>query len=486
MNRYKSFLLLSLWVLCCQPIARADSHGENLDAIILGFSNKDPALQYEARRALASYVAGGTAPDKKNGAEKVTQELLAYLKGNNVDPEAKKYIIRDLSRVGTGTAVDPLSKIMGGKDARLAESARQALEQIDDPKATAAIKTAIKTAKDNATRQIYLRTLANRRDPGTLGFFINGLQSDDTVLAFASVYALTKLNRTQATEALEKSYLSSPAAELKHEMESSLVTLDKTSEKTLLKIHESGLKSATRQAALVRLVSEGRAVANSLLKAAIMGSDADLRASAIRLALSHGKQSLVKNHADHFSSDDWRIVLGGLQAFEGKGAEDLAIKALEEGDAGIQAEALRALGAYGSNQSIDRIIQHFSGRDKELKQAASHALARMTGTALNNRLNQMLNSDSSEEAAIAIEALAYRSLPNSKNRLFRFVNGDDSGLAREALKTLSVTADEEDLYRLLFLSRRSDDALNKLITGMLKKVVPEIGSLELQAKVKAL
>ena len=77
-------------------------------------------------------------------------------------------------------------------------------------------------------------------------------------------------------------------------------------------------------------------------------------------------------------------------------------------------------------------------------------------------------------------------MPNAKCRLFKFINGEDLKLAREALKTLSTTADEEDLYKLLFLARRSEEPLKNTITGMLKKVASDIWSLELKAKVAAL
>jgi hypothetical protein len=88
--------------------------------------------------------------------------------------------------------------------------------------------------------------------------------------------------------------------------------------------------------------------------------------------------------------------------------------------------------------------------------------------------------------ALGIQLLAYREMPNAKGRLFKFINGEDLKLAREALKTLSTTADEEDLYKLLFLARRSEEPWKNTITGMLKKVASDIGSLELKAKVAAL
>ena len=49
-----------------------------------------------------------------------------------------------------------------------------------------------------------------------------------------------------------------------------------------------------------------------------------------------------------------------------------------------------------------------------------------------------------------------------------------------------LVADEEDLYKLYIALRRGSPEKQKMVTGLLKKVVTEVGSLEFQAKVKAL
>lgn len=487
MKRYTPCLFTALLALGIQGTSWSNHHGDKLDGIIQRFSTDDTAAQYEARRELASYVADATAPSQAGGAEKVTRELLAFLADRNVNYEARKYIIRDLALVGTGTAVAPLSKIMLGKDSLLAEDARQALEQIPDKRATDAVKKAIASEKNDATRQSYIRTLANRRDPGTFDYFAKGLSSRDSILALESVYALTKMGDAKSSAALEKAYNAGRSRKIRPELERSVVSRDSTSAGTLLKIARSGVSSANRQAALTLLVESEHSETDELLSSAIAGSDARLRATALRLALENGKQALVQNHAANFSSNDWRIVLGALRAFNPAVAENLALQALEHSETGIKAEGLRALGMYGSKRSIDTLLEHFSGRDRELQQAAIYAIERMPVNALNNRVNQLLNSESADEIELGLKLCAHRGLNNAKNRLFKVINGEDMALARVALQTLSVTANEEDLYRLLFLTRRSkNEALSNMINGMLKKVAADIGSLELKAKVAAL
>ena len=208
------------------------------------------------------------------------------------------------------------------------------------------------------------------------------------------------------------------------DLERALASLADTADGVLIQIQETGLSSANRQAALTRLVESGHGQSVKLLRSSLSGSDSDLRTTALHLALNHGKENLVRLERENYSADDWRVVLGGLSAFSGREAEDLALEAAETGNREIRIQAIRALAEFGKGRSIDLVLRHFAGRDQGMKQAAIHALERMQSPAMNGRLQQMLNSDSESEASTAIEALIYRDLPNAKNRLFRFVNGE--------------------------------------------------------------
>ena len=479
-----SFLILTIGV---SSPSWSNPYTEDLLEIVRGFSEEDPEIQYQARARLAAFVARQTAPGQREGAEKTTQGLLDCLQDPSVSDEAKKYILRQLGRVATATAVMPLSRIMSGGNALQAELARQALEQIPGPEASDALKRAIRQSAEDGARQTYMRSLANRKDPDALSYFSKGLEGEDSLLAIESIHALAKLGTSEAARALQRAYRSQPAPELRLDLERALVSLAETAEAVLIQIQESGLSSANRQAALTRLVESGHGQSVKLLRSSLSGSDPGLRTTALHLALIHGKQNLAREERGNFSADDWRVILGGLSAFSGREAEDLALEAAETGNREIQVEAIRALAAVGSGRSIDLVLRHFAGRDQGMKQAAIHALERMQSPAWNGRLQKMLNSDSESDAATAIEALIYRDMPNAKNRLFRIVNGENANLARQALRTLANITDEEDLYRLYFLAKRTDNEdLGKMITGMLKRVTPEVGSLELQAKVSEL
>ena len=486
MKRTNRFFLLLLLTLGIQAPAWSMHHSYRLSDIIDRFEHSDPAVQYEARRELAAYVAHGTAPTQKGGAEKVTEELLDFLTDREVSDEAKKYIIRDLARVGTDDAAERLYRIMMGRDELLAEEARQALEQIPGSKASDYLERAIDRARDRAKRQTYIRALANRRDTSKLAYFTDGLSSRDGVLAQESVYALERMGTARAGHALQDAYNRRPSRAILLDLERAVVAQVVTDDSTLLKIATNGVSSANRQAALARLVESGHGNSNTLLESAISGSDHRLRATAIRLALENGKSSLVESQAQNFTSNDWLIVLGELDAFDRVVAENLAVQALKHIDLNVRATGLRALGTYGSAKTANLLFQYFNDRDKELQQAAAYAIARSTGAYMRGRINRLLNSESEMENVLGIQVLAHRNQDNGITKLLSFVNGDNPTLMREALRTLSTIADEEVLYRLFFTLRRASPEKQQMVVGMLKKVAPQIGSLELQAKVEAL
>lgn len=486
MKHFFSYLLLALVVGALSPNSYADNPVMALDDIIEGFSNDDPALQYESRLELLKYVSTGTAPDQKDGAEKVTAALLPYLKSFSTPTEAKKYIIRDLARVGTASAVSTLSRIMRRGNDRLAEEARQAMEQIGDPKATAEIERAIRSTSNKEERQNLIRTLANRKDPAMLDYFIEGLNSKDEVLARESIYGLAKFGNAEADNALETAYNENEGSTLKLELEQAVVAAAGTNESTLVNIQKSGA-SANRQAALTRLVEAENPDSTNLLKLSLLDSDPHVRATAIRLALANGKESLVSSILTEFSRDDWKILLGRLDVFEDRIAESLCFQAIETDYPDVQATGLRALGTYGTGKTVDLLIGFFMGKDKVMKQAATYAIERFPNRQLDFRINRMFSSEIKEDILLGIELAAHRASPTAKNRLFRYMGGDDTDLFRASLKTLLTTADEEDLYRLMFIAKRSKDPeYQNTVYGLLKKLAPEVGSLELQTKVKAL
>ena len=129
-------------VLVSSTLSFAGEYRDRVIVISKIFRNSDPDVQYVARRDLEVLVSDATAPTRANGASKITDDLLYALVQNDIPVEAKKYILRQLARVGTSKAVSPLAQIVMGRDKHLAEEARAAIESIRGSKASNALKAA--------------------------------------------------------------------------------------------------------------------------------------------------------------------------------------------------------------------------------------------------------------------------------------------------------------------------------------------------------
>ena len=79
----------------------AAEYQDQVFEIAEAFSNSDPEAQYTARRNLEILVSQATAPSQLRGAAKITEDLLHALASDETPREAKKYILRQLARVGT-------------------------------------------------------------------------------------------------------------------------------------------------------------------------------------------------------------------------------------------------------------------------------------------------------------------------------------------------------------------------------------------------
>ena len=93
MNRFFRFYNCTFLWLVLPAVGWSMHHSPQLTGIFEKFNEEDPALQYEARRELAQYVADRTAPGVEGGAAKVTGQLLNFLSKEGIPREAKKYIV---------------------------------------------------------------------------------------------------------------------------------------------------------------------------------------------------------------------------------------------------------------------------------------------------------------------------------------------------------------------------------------------------------
>ncbi len=466
----------------------AGEYREEVLSIAKEFENSDPDAQYTARRNLEILVSAATAPEKSGGAAEITGDLLYALSQPESSREAKKYILRQLARVGTSKAVAPLAKLMMEEDALLAENARKAIESIKGNKAANALKKAYSKMDESGKKDI-IRSLAHRGESSSIGFLGKELNSDSDVVASVAAWALGEIGGAKALNTLKAAYGSGLSKGVAGVVERSLLSHSSIDADTIADIFESGSSISTRRAALRELIGRKDDRALEVLEAGLESDDLDMRSIAIESGLASGVddcQSLVLDRAIQMSGDDLAVLLAGLRNVRPETAETIGLQIFENGDEALQLNTLELLGEVGSVRSIGALLRTFDEGSRALKIKASLALAQLDSPALNDWLNDMLSSGVEKDVLLAQEVLAYRNVPGAKERLLEFVSHENADFSKGALKTLSVIADESDLDQLYSISRKSTGETERLIISLLKKLAPEFGSESLKSRVEAL
>ncbi len=194
--------------------------------------------------------------------------------------------MRQLARVGTSKAVSPLSKIMLGKDKRLAEDARAAIESIRGGKASNALKAAY-GKMDTEGKLDILKSLALR---GELPRFVLSPMSWKVVANQSRLPRLGLSGKLAivARYELRNAYSDARSGPVKQAIERSLLSNSSVDSNLLHEIFAEGSDAASRRAALRILINRRDRDIEDAIALGLKSEDADLRTIAIESALSSG------------------------------------------------------------------------------------------------------------------------------------------------------------------------------------------------------
>ncbi len=448
------------------------------------FSSSDPETQYTARRNLEILVSDASAPKEFRGSEKITEGLLFALDNDQTPREAKKYILRQLARVGTPEAVNPLVELMSGKDALLAENARKAIESISGSKARKALISVYPDLGEAGKLDI-LKSLAHRGEPGSVGFIVEQLEVGSDEIAAAAAWSLGRIGGSRSINSLSSAYSDDPSTKLAAAIEQALLSNDRVTTDSLYVIYRDGTSAAQKRAALRRLIDRQDRGVSDTIADGLASDDPDLRLIAIESALSSGNdayQSIVLDQVSEMDSEDLLAVLAGLVHVDADRAEEIAIEIFDNSDEPHQLLAIDVLGRVGSADSVGTLLRAFDEGSRAVKIKASLAIARIDTPAMDTWVQAMLNSVVEKDVLRGQELLTHRNVKGGKDRLIQHVKSGSPSQVRGALRTFSMIADTKDLDLLFEISRGSSAETKRLIESLLQKLGPVYGSVALNRK----
>jgi HEAT repeat protein len=160
-------------------------------------------------RSLVPVVVAAAAAQVVSAAPMTESAALAALAGNNLQEKARA--CQELVSVGTPAAVPALAALLDQEN--IADYARSALEGINDPSATAALRKALGTAKGRQLAGV-VNSLGVKRDQSAVPALQKLALDPQSGVAPEAIASLGLIANADAAKTLEK-ILAGSAADLK-------------------------------------------------------------------------------------------------------------------------------------------------------------------------------------------------------------------------------------------------------------------------------
>lgn len=462
-----------------------------VSAVTAKFESPSHDEQYQARIELNRLIDEATIPGKGDAAA-VTRTLCAVLQDAGTSQEAKKYLLRAMSRVATSDAVDALVPLLEGSDALLREEARQTLRSIPDAKAVAALENALRKTTDKREKIALAGSLAFQKSATSVPL-LAGLAADaDPETARAGISALAATGGDAAVAALNHILTENSLPDaLKPDAEKALLVASAGESGTANAIFQSTRSDSARLAAFIALTGGQPDKASlALIEQAVKSEHAGIRHEALKRAIELNLTSVVADLPTAIAAmpiDDRRVVLGAIRHLKSaEAAGKIALGLVNSGDPNERVAAINALGGIPTKAAFDAAMQALGDRSPAVNQAAAGVLAVSAFPEADGTLLAMLKGAAGPQQIAAIKAAAVRHLPGANEILIQIITSSDEAAAREATRTLYFTASIDDLRKLCETAAATqDEARRKSLVATCTRIANRIGSEEAKALLKA-
>jgi HEAT repeat protein len=412
-------------------------------------------------------------------AQSPEAKLLAVLKSNAARPE-KAEACRDLASVGTKEAVPPLAALLG--DEQLAHMARYGLENIPDPAAGEALRTALGHLKGRFLTGV-IASLGVRRDAQAVVPLTNLLGDADADVAAAAAMALGKIGTAPAVAALKPVLGKNPAAaeamlrcaEAMPDQAASLY--DAVRAAPVLAYQKM---AATRGAILARgaaglplLLEQLRSNDPASLKVAL-GAGRELPGVDVTQALAAeiGKFAPEKQSLMLQMLGDRRDVAAApaLLAIAGGGAPE------------VRVVAIRALSQMGCIAAVPLLGGLAASPDAEVAKAAFSALAGFPGHEADAAIIALLNRSDAKLRAIGAELIGRRRITGALAELLRLTADADAQVSMASFKVLGEVGGANEIQPLLAILQKTSapQAAEDALAAICSRQAQAVGAVVIQ------
>jgi len=424
-----------------------------------------PKYKFGQSREHLTRIANAVRDAKGVQRARLTRQLVAVLT-SNATPDAKRFVCRQLSIVGTAKEVPALAPLLLDKE--LSDIARYALERTPDEAALKAMRDALPKA-DPGQKIGIINSLGMRQDKAITETLVPLLSGNDVPIAIAAAGALGKIGGPKAVKALAGvrgragDKLKPVVADAYLLCADRLLADKKTAEAAA--IYQEMFKPTeakhVQMAALRGIVASGGEKTLPLLTELLTGNDAQMQAAALRFVREVSGPETTKaltGLLPKLPAATQAMLLDDLATRGDASALPAVMTAAKSNDEIIKKAAVKAAGKLGDASTLPLLTALASGGGPLADQARA-SLDTLPGTNVNDAMIGLAEQGNTNVRKEVIRSLGVRRVAKATPVLLKTATDADSGIRVESIKALELLADEKSAPAMVGLvAKAKDDA----------------------------
>ena len=430
----------------------------------LGQDLKDlPKYKFGQSREHLTRIANAVRDAKGAARTRLCTQLAAVL-GSNATPDAKRFVCRQLSIVGTAKEVPALTALLLDKE--LSDIARYALERIPDEAALKAMRDALPKAQPHEKIGI-INSLGMRQDKAVLPAILPLLKGKDVPIAIAAAGALGKIGGPEAVKALAE-VRGRADDKLKPVVSDAYLLcadrlLARKNNTQAAAIYQEMFKPTepkhVQMAALRGIVAAGGEKTLPLLTEILTGNDAGMQAAALRFVREVSGPETTKaltGLLPKLPPASQAMLLDDLATRGDASALPTVLAAAKSNDEAVKKAAVKAIGKLGDASTLPMLTALASGGGPLADQARA-GLDALPGANVNAAMIGLAEQGNTNVRKEVIRSLGARGVAKAVPVLLKAAGDADSGIRSESMKALEGLADEKSAPAVVNLVVKAKD-----------------------------
>ena len=400
-----------------------------------------------------------TAPLFAAAAESAgkTKQLIEVLQSPTADLHAKARACQQAGEFGTAEIIPVLAALLG--DEHLSTYARSGLENIPDPAAATALRSALGTLKGDRLMGV-VNSLGVLRDEKAVGALQQLASDPASGMVKPALLALGHIANPEAIGAIQKAARSGPAQFRKEAASACLLAAERqvaSGHSELAKAIYDDLRAAglpkPLQAAAVRgaILARGKGGLPLLLEQ-LRSSDPDVRNVALRTAREMpGSEITAALTAElKWAKADLQELLIGVLVERCEAQVLQPVETLLTSDsAAVRLAAIHALAKIGGPSSLPLLLKQLTSTNEGESSAALASLAEMQAAGINKSIAKELPRMDPKTRALLIGILGDRNATEVAPSLLEWARSPDAEVSTAAFKALATVGQPEVYAKLV-------------------------------------